>query len=117
MAKRSVRSALAAREPSVSHSYYPARPSLRTQLTANVQIVAGIISLLNDYLLSQGKPPLGFLNPWLYGKGLKGLKDITSGSNPGCKTKGFSAIAGWDPVRHAGLLCIHFCRLLTLGPV
>ncbi|KAH8984632.1 subtilisin-like protein [Lactarius akahatsu] len=60
--------------------------------------VAGIISLLNDYLISKGSQPLGFLNPWLYGTGRPGLNDITSGSNPGCNTKGFTAIAGWDPV-------------------
>ncbi|KAH9083877.1 subtilisin-like protein [Lactarius deliciosus] len=34
---------------------------------------AGIISLLNDYRISNGKPPLGFLNPFLYGIGLEGL--------------------------------------------
>ncbi|KAF8263860.1 hypothetical protein EI94DRAFT_550944 [Lactarius quietus] len=62
--------------------------------------VAGIISLLNDCLISKGKPPLGFLNPWLYGEGLAGFNDITSGSNPGCGTNGFSAtIVGWDPLR------------------
>jgi hypothetical protein len=88
---------------------------LSTQLTANVQIVAGIISLLNDYLISQGKPPLGFLNPWLYGNGLGGFNDITLGSNPGCTTPGFSAAPGWDPVRPASLVCVHFRRLLTLG--
>ncbi|KAH8977416.1 subtilisin-like protein [Lactarius akahatsu] len=54
----------------------------------------GIISLLNDYRISNGRPPLGFLNPWLYGIGLEGLNDITSGSNPGCKTEGFSAVPG-----------------------
>ncbi|KAH9019198.1 hypothetical protein EDB84DRAFT_1236742, partial [Lactarius hengduanensis] len=61
----------------------------------------GIISLLNDHQISQGKPPLGILNPWIYGGGLKGFNDIVSGSNPGCNlgcnTDGFSAIAGWDP--------------------
>ncbi|KAI9447221.1 hypothetical protein BJY52DRAFT_1228377 [Lactarius psammicola] len=31
-------------------------------------------------------------------KDLAGLNDTTSGSNPGCNTDGFSAIAGWDPV-------------------
>ncbi|KAH9167589.1 subtilisin-like protein [Lactarius sanguifluus] len=66
--------------------------------------VAGIISLLNDYLISRGSTPLGFLNPWLYGTGLPGLNDITSGSNPGCNTDGFSAIAGWDPVTGLGTL-------------
>ncbi|KAF8257664.1 subtilisin-like protein [Lactarius quietus] len=70
--------------------------------------VAGIISLLNDYLLSKGKKPLGFLNPWLYGLGVVGMNDIKSGSNPGCGTEGFSAIAGWDPVRPTGLMSLHF---------
>ncbi|KAF8267312.1 subtilisin-like protein [Lactarius quietus] len=64
--------------------------------------VAGIISLLNDYLISKGQPPLGFLNPWLYGEGLASFNDITSGSNPGCGTKGFPAIVGWDPVTGIG---------------
>ena len=79
------------------------RPSPLFQLTTGGQTVAGIISLLNDYLISKGKPPLGFLNPWLYGGGLEGLSDIISGSNPGCGTEGFPAIAGWDPVRPARL--------------
>jgi len=72
--------------------------------------VAGIISLLNDNLLSQDKPPLGFLNPWLYGQGLAGLNDITIGSNPGCWTDGFSAVVGWDPV--TGLGTLNFTLLL-----
>ncbi|KAI9442953.1 peptidase S8/S53 domain-containing protein [Lactarius indigo] len=56
--------------------------------------IAAIISLLNDYRLSKGKTALGFLNPWLYGLGSNGLNDITSGSNPGCGTDGFTAIVG-----------------------
>ncbi|KAF8268019.1 subtilisin-like protein [Lactarius quietus] len=64
--------------------------------------VAGIISLLNDYLLSKGKKPLGFLNPWLYGLGVVGMNDIKSGSNPGCGTEAFSAIAGWVPMAGLG---------------
>ncbi|KAI9453247.1 subtilisin-like protein [Lactarius psammicola] len=67
-----------------------------------VPIVAGIISLLNDYRLSTDRPPLGFLNPWLYSYGFAGIYDITSGSNPGCGTDGFPAIAGWDPVTGLG---------------
>ncbi|KAH9062386.1 peptidase S8/S53 domain-containing protein [Lactarius vividus] len=66
-------------------------------------IAAGIISLLNGWLISAGQDPLGFLNPWLYGKGLTALSDITKGSNMGCDTAGFSAIAGWDPVRSTTL--------------
>ncbi|KAI9451468.1 subtilisin-like protein [Lactarius psammicola] len=71
--------------------------------------VAGIMSLLNDYRISTDKPPLGFLNPWLYSRGIAGLNDITSGSNPGCQTDGFSATAGWDPV--TGLGTPDFVRL------
>ncbi|KAF8259833.1 hypothetical protein EI94DRAFT_1706767 [Lactarius quietus] len=41
--------------------------------------------------------PLGFLNSLLYGNICQAMNDITSGSNPGCNTLGFSAIPGWDP--------------------
>ncbi|KAH9064565.1 subtilisin-like protein [Lactarius vividus] len=64
--------------------------------------VAGIISLLNDYLITNGRPPLGFLNIRLYDDGFAGLNDIISGSNPGCGTDGFSAVPGWDPVTGLG---------------
>ncbi|KAF8266391.1 subtilisin-like protein [Lactarius quietus] len=64
--------------------------------------VAGIVSLLNDFMISTGRPPLGFLNFRLYGQAREGLTDITSGTNPGCNTNGFSAVAGWDPVTGLG---------------
>ncbi|KAH9074809.1 subtilisin-like protein [Lactarius deliciosus] len=64
--------------------------------------VAGVISLLNDYLITNGRPPLGFLNIRLYNDGIEGINDITSGSNPGCGTDGFSAVPGWDPVTGLG---------------
>ncbi|KAH9066004.1 subtilisin-like protein [Lactarius deliciosus] len=70
--------------------------------SCSAPIVAGIISLLNDFRISQGKRPLGFLNPFLYGIASVGLNDITSGSNPGCNTDGFSAVVGWDPVTGLG---------------
>ncbi|KAH9038759.1 subtilisin-like protein [Lactarius pseudohatsudake] len=70
--------------------------------SAATPIAAGIFSLLNDYSISKGKGPLGLLNGWLYGRGLAGLNDIISGSNPGCNTDGFTAIAGWDPVTGLG---------------
>ncbi|KAF8264268.1 subtilisin-like protein [Lactarius quietus] len=83
-------------------SIYRQQPLLRTGTSCATPAVGGIISLLNDYRISQGKPPLGFLNPWLYGGGLAGLNDITFGTNPGCKTNGFPAIIGWDPVTGLG---------------
>jgi hypothetical protein len=74
------------------------------------QSIAGVISLLNDFLITNGKKPLGFLNPWLYGdaSSLGGFNDIVHGTNPGCETLGFSAIAGWDPVRPQDLTLFIF---------
>ncbi|KAN0116276.1 hypothetical protein V8E52_006101 [Russula decolorans] len=69
----------------------------------NLQITAaGVISLLNDFLISKGKSPLGFLNPLIYSTAATGFNDITSGSNPGCGTSGFSAAKGWDPATGMG---------------
>ncbi|KAH9163164.1 subtilisin-like protein [Lactarius sanguifluus] len=80
--------------------------------SCSVPIVAGVISLLNDYLITNGRPPLGFLNIRLYDDGFAGLNDITSGSNPGCGTNGFSAVPGWDPV--TGLGTPNFQRLQNI---
>ncbi|KAI1785024.1 family S53 protease [Ganoderma leucocontextum] len=63
---------------------------------------ASIVALLNDRLIAAGKSPLGFLNPFLYSTGASAFNDITSGSNPGCNTKGFPAKEGWDPVTGLG---------------
>jgi len=63
--------------------------------------IAGVIALVNDYRLSVGKPVLGFMNPVIYANpGI--FNDVTSGSNPGCSTNGFTARAGWDPVTGLG---------------
>lgn len=67
--------------------------------------IASIISLINSELLSQGKPVLGFLNPFLYSTGASAFTDILSGTNPGCNTTGFPAETGWDPVCHL-LVCL-----------
>jgi len=85
------------------------RPWIMEGTSCSSPAAAGIIALLNDYMISSGRKPLGFLNPWLYGGGLAGLNDITRGSNPGCNTEGFSATPGWDPV--TGLGSLDFARL------
>ncbi|RPD63795.1 family S53 protease [Lentinus tigrinus ALCF2SS1-6] len=74
-------------------------------------IFASVIALLNDELAAAGKPPLGFLNPFLYSTGASALNDVTTGSNPGCNTNGFPARAGWDPV--TGLGTPNFAKLRT----
>ncbi|KAL4252873.1 tripeptidyl-peptidase II [Abortiporus biennis] len=53
--------------------------------SASSPTFAGVISLLNDFRISQA-----------------GFNDITSGSNPGCGTNGFTAGTGWDPVTGLG---------------
>lgn len=60
------------------------------------------MALVNDALLAEGKPVLGFLNPWIYGGGYKALTDVVSGSSYGCNTTGFPAQAGWDAVTGFG---------------
>ncbi|KAJ7639495.1 family S53 protease [Roridomyces roridus] len=69
--------------------------------SASTPAFASIIALINNDLIAAKKPPLGFLNPWLYANADM-LSDVTSGSNPGCGTDGFLAIPGWDPVTGLG---------------
>ena len=89
----------------VRHSLLPASALCdlfsSAQLTADVQTVAGIVSLMNDYLISHNKNTLGFLNPFLYFLSdleREGINDVKFGGNPGCGTDGFQANIGWDPV-------------------
>ena len=63
---------------------------------------AAVIALVNDALLAQGKPTLGFLNPWIYSGAYKALTDVKSGSAYGCGTEGFPAQEGWDAVTGFG---------------
>lgn len=65
--------------------------------SASAPIFAGVVALVNDALIAEGKPTLGFLNPWLYlGGGYRAFTDITEGSTRGCYTSGFPARQGWD---------------------
>ncbi len=63
---------------------------------------AGLTALVNQRAASQGKPPVGFLNPSLYtiGKGsgyASAFHDITTGSNFSSNSPSlFSAVPGYD---------------------
>lgn len=70
--------------------------------SASTPLTAGIFALVNDALLASGKKQLGFLNPWLYKKGYKGLTDITKGYSHGCNVEGFPVTEGWDPITGFG---------------
>ncbi|KAH9168821.1 subtilisin-like protein [Lactarius sanguifluus] len=80
--------------------------------SCSTPVVAGLISLTGQVL--------GFLNPWLYGTASQGFNDITSGSNPGCNTDGFSAstwMGSCASLQVTGLGTPDFQRLLDRLPV
>ncbi|RDX46449.1 family S53 protease-like protein [Lentinus brumalis] len=83
--------------------------------SASCPVFASMITLLNDRLISAGKPTVGFLNPWLYSEGSKVFTDVTAGSSSiRCSDddplRVLNATEGWDPV--TGLGTPDFDRLL-----
>uniref|UniRef100_A0ACB8FGG5 Uncharacterized protein n=1 Tax=Sphaerodactylus townsendi TaxID=933632 RepID=A0ACB8FGG5_9SAUR len=75
--------------------------------SASTPVVGGIVALINDRRLQQGRPPLGFLNPALYqlqGQGRSSaFYDVTQGCHLSCldatvEGQGFCAAPSWDPV-------------------
>ncbi|KAL1521607.1 hypothetical protein AB1Y20_021266 [Prymnesium parvum] len=64
---------------------------------------AGMVSRVNDILVSGGKPTVGFINPILYRGGTSVGTDIVEGNNKkrACKA-GFEATAGFDAVSGLG---------------
>ncbi|KAI0827003.1 subtilisin-like protein [Trametes gibbosa] len=85
--------------------------------SASSPTIASIFALVNDRLASAGRPPLGFLNPWLYKEGYKALTDITEGaSSITCSANDTARVVvageGWDPV--TGLGTPSFDKLLQV---
>lgn len=75
--------------------------------SASAPTFAGIVSLLNDIRLKNGKASLGFLNPWIYQTAASrpdAFFDVTEGNNRHgcCGLTGFKAAPGWDPVTGVG---------------
>ena len=81
--------------------------------SASAPTMAGIIALINGARISNGKPPLGWLNPFIYSDDAKyGWTDITNGGSTGCTgidefsglptpfvaNASWPALAGWDAV-------------------
>jgi len=72
--------------------------------SASCPLVAGLVSLLNEYRLQNGKAALGFLNPLLYkmGEAKTGYNDVTVGDNRRGSmsiermSEGYSCTEGWD---------------------
>lgn len=86
--------------------------------SASSPIVASIVALLNDRLASVGRPPMGFLNPWLYKEGWQAFTDVTTGGSSvqcsgGVPVHQINATEGWDPV--SGLLQGRRCTVELIG--
>ena len=82
--------------------WHDGKPVSIVGTSASAPAVAGIIALLNDARISEGKKPLGFLNPWLYSSAYHGLNKVQSGHNSGCGTIGFNVTVNnvnpeWNP--------------------
>ncbi|KDQ58299.1 hypothetical protein JAAARDRAFT_177501 [Jaapia argillacea MUCL 33604] len=75
--------------------------SLFSGTSCSTPIFSSVIALLNDRLRAVDRPPLGFLNPFLYANPSV-FNDITHGSNLGCGSTGFPVEVGWDPVTGLG---------------
>ncbi|KAH6676397.1 putative alkaline serine protease AorO [Halenospora varia] len=69
--------------------------------SASAPAFGAILTRINEEKIAAGKPTVGFVNPVLYAHP-EVLHDITTGTNAGCGTKGFSAATGWDPVTGLG---------------
>jgi len=83
--------------------------SVSAGTSASTPTFSGIVTLLNDYRLNNGKKPLGFLNPLLYQMAAASpqtFNDINFGDNRctigTCCTYGYGSIHGWDPVAGLG---------------
>lgn len=64
--------------------------------SAACPVTAGIFARLNAERSAQGKPPMGFLNPFIY-QNPDAFNDVTQGSVTGATgVKGFAALEGWD---------------------
>lgn len=72
--------------------------------SAACPVFAGIVAMINDQLLANGKQPLGFLNPWIYTVAAPAgaFNDVTTGTNNAGFGAGFSATTGWDPATGFG---------------
>ena len=80
--------------------------------SASTPVITAFFALINNERLARGMPPMGFVNPFIYGVSrmssglLMSFTDITTGNNActsrDCCLYGFNAAPGWDPVTGLG---------------
>lgn len=88
--------------------------------SASCPAFAAVVALLNSDRISNGLPPFGLLNPWLYSKAAdaKAFNDIVNGKGQGCSQvpgSGFPATIGWDPVTGLGTPDFKKLRKVSTG--
>jgi tripeptidyl-peptidase I len=86
--------------------------------SASAPTFAAVVALVNDALIADGQPPMGFLNPWLYSVGgvsdEGAFTDVVHGDTKGCGTVGFRAGVGWDSASGFGTPVSFFLLLFLL---
>mmetsp|Transcript_128668 Transcript_128668/g.358235 ORF Transcript_128668/g.358235 Transcript_128668/m.358235 type:complete len:354 (+) Transcript_128668:81-1142(+) len=78
--------------------------------SASAPAFAAMVSLLNSEQLGKGRPPLGFLNPWLYRtyqRHSEAFIDVVVGDTGSTEAQicewGWRAVPGWDPATGLGV--------------
>ena len=93
--------------------------------SASAPVVAALISLINAALAELDRPPMGFLNPWLYAAAAAhpaAFQDLVQGDNRCtanlsiCCQYGFFALPAWDAVTGLGTPNLLTLRNLALNP-
>ena len=69
--------------------------------SASAPVFAAVVAKLNERRLARGKPPLGFLNPFIYQHATR-FNDVVQGNNAAGQSYGFQAAPGWDPATGVG---------------
>jgi tripeptidyl-peptidase-1 len=74
--------------------------------SASAPMFAALVSLLNEARLAAKKPPMGYMNPWIYAHP-EAFTDVTLGTNAigrgtGPLPFGFPCTKGWDPATGMG---------------
>lgn len=69
--------------------------------SASCPVVAGLFARINAARSAQGKPNMGFLNPFIY-QNPQAFNDVTLGSVTGASVQGFTALEGWDAATGMG---------------
>ncbi|RMZ69891.1 tripeptidyl-peptidase 1 [Pyrenophora seminiperda CCB06] len=98
--------------------------------SASAPVFAAVVAMLNNARMAAGMPALGFMNPWIYEQGFKGMNDIVNGGSTGCTGRSiysglpapavpfasWNATTGWDPVTGYGTPDFEKLRSLSSMP-